>query len=502
MKRIPNPLIEDIVSDVDLMILSYINEYFSRDTHNREFVFCYFLKLLRKAGVDLYNDLENKFLINFFISNILSRSNVGEEFKKELRRLSYFEPQNISKYDTYCREMLVYIVENEYEVCANLIYEITKKNYDSDLLEEYLTLLVDDDCGILQYAKIDKNIKSRIDEYVEEFFQHLYIKSDDLVELYTYLQEHIQQDDKINRINEVCKYDSDNVLASVIVDKIIIVLIKLKQFEEDEVVLLLICKKIEELKHNRAQEITSGKSLDKMSSIRHEVEIRPEFIELAKEATVDLVNLVHMSLIPKYKEVPISQLSMIASYSSIDIGTGLTIENVIDNAAKTYFENSSSITINLHYLEMYKSMCQLALQIFIKSTMINNDIDKLDGMIVDCINDCMNIKLNEYFVFSMAGCLFLINQLENKILRIHETISDTKKEIFYVLVDLKENNYLTDDEFFYINYTIFDENGLNLRNNLAHGNVMFQKGKLIHFYSVFLCWILIMVCEERRDLNE
>lgn len=502
MKEIPNPLIEDIGSDVDLLILSYINEYFSRNVHNQEFVVCYFLELLRKSGVELYNDLENNFLIDFFISTLLSRSNIDEEYKRELRNLSYFNPKNIGKYDTYCNEMLIYIVENEYEVCPNVIFEVTKKNYDSDLVEEYLTLLVENDCRILQYAQIDENIKTRINEYVEEFFQHLYIKDDDLVELYTFFQEYIQQDDKLKRINELCKYDSDSVLASVMIDKIITVLLKLKKIEKDEVALSLICKKIEELKHNRAQEITSGKSLDKMSSIRHETEIPPEFIKFAKQATVNLVNLVNTSLIPEYKEVPTSQLLMMASYSSIDIGTGLTIENVIDNAAKTYFEKSSSITINLHYLEMYKSICQLALHAFIKSTMINNDLDKLNGMIVDSINECMNKRLTEYFLFSMAGCLFLINQIENQILRIHESISEPKEDFFDMLVDLKENNYFTEDEIFYINYTIFDENGLNLRNNLAHGNVRFQKGHLTYFYSLFLCFILIMICEERRNLNE
>ncbi len=60
-----------------------------------------------------------------------------------------------------------------------------------------------------------------------------------------------------------------------------------------------------------------------------------------------------------------------------------------------------------------------------------------------------------------------------------------------MLKNLFEENYITENEFFIIMYIVFDENGLNLRNNLSHGNIKFTKKEFYYTYLLFLLFITL-----------
>lgn len=502
MEKIKNPLIEKDISSPDILILSYINEYFTRNEDQRENVLNYFIDMWENNATEIWRKLDNKKLFYFFCSYVIKFSGETPTIKNKVKNLVHYKLKQIANYTQHCIDVLTYIMTMELIVDSNLILEIYSRTQCVDKVSQYIDMLEKNENNILAYIKIDKNVPSRIETYTSEYFRNIYIKSPEYIKLYTYIQPHISEMKKIENIKRICEIEKENVFATNRADMIINILLQLKQIEKNQNVLELLNIKIEELSAFRANSIMSGEELKKMKKREYKMEIPQEYINHVKIITNDIANILLMGIIPSYKKVPVSNLLDFVSYSSIDEGTGLCVENFEDNREKKYFEENCSISISPHFLNSYKMICQGQLQMFVQACQINDDLKRYNKMILNFFEDCSDYELDEYFLLSMAGCLLVVNKIETQLKSIHSNHFAEKEDPFDMLVDLTEENYLYSHELFYINYVIFDKNGQNIRNNLAHGNLKFKKGNTTLFYSLFLILIIVSCCEQRKEFNE
>lgn len=501
MIELQNVLVEQDCSNKFLMIF-YINEYVSFDDNRKKNAIDEFIHMWENKSISTWKNLDDKLLFNFFCSYIVSKSSESSEIKKTIRNFRGFDTKIIKEYDNMCKGVFNYIVKYKIIVSAKLISVLDAGAKNKKEITKYIEMLYEDERNIIKFIKFDENIDARKDRYSEEFFRYIIFKSSSEIQTYSYLEKYLSREEKEIEIEKLCSEKSNKPLDAVWSDKKIGALRQIRILEKDEYIKEIIDNKIETLSKNRTQQILSGEIFNSMEKTSYSVDVPREKVTCFKKTISDTYNILHMFLIVPFKSIKVSPLFNWINLVSIDANTGLTLETVEDNAAKKYFEENFHININMRYLNIYKMICNNQLGSLISYCSLNELLDDLNEVIVEFFSETTNTKFDNYFIFSMAGCLCLINCIENIIKDIHGRHYETKNDFFEMLLDLTNSNYITDDELFFINYLIFDKNGLSLRNNFAHGNFKFSTGNVTYIYPLFLVYIIFITCESRKEYNE
>ncbi len=505
MKNLLNPLIlvKEANESIDDIILSFLIEYLGENRDVQKELFERFWEYIEEEINLFYNKIENKFILDFFNIYMIVYSNEDKKIKEKLKTLENFDNLILTKEQQteVFSKVINYILENKIKVNYKFLSFLNNKTINNKV-QDYIEI---NDELILDFINLDKEPEKRKEKYKQEFTSRIKLHNikEPENEGYNILTEILSKKEKeeIILIYIETKENIGEVIKPVIIDKIIINLNIISKIEIEEEVKTIIEKEIKKLKEERANLISSGKVGENMDKISEKKEIPKELIELTKDMMHSEINIINMGLIPDYKNIIKYSILDFFTFATINDDIGLTKINIKENDSKKYFESLSENKITLKSLYKYELCVINALKVFLVSCSKNNLLEELRTKITIFINEVSNLKLEEKFLFSLAGSLFLINLIEKKIKIIHYNLFGEYNTNFIMLKKLFEENYITENEFFFIMYIVFDENGLNLRNDLSHGNIKFNKNEFYCTYLLFLLFIIIDSSIYRKEKN-
>ncbi|WOO89330.1 DUF4209 domain-containing protein [Mollicutes bacterium LVI A0078] len=479
----------------EFQCLRYIDDYFSYN------VFSVSSKVIEFC--EIYKDtlsvetLKNS-SFNFFCSYIIRTRDVSDDEKKSIRKLKAFEMRRIREWKQHCRNLFEFIVQNEVIINDKLLFLLYNETMDNNLINKYILYLIYSENRILNYIKYDANIGAHINLYCEEFFStYIWLKTNEFPK-YKYIERYITKEEKIRRIDQVIKSDRVDVLYVTKFNNVICGLKCIKEIETNHDVKIYIDNAIKKLIDERAKTVQSDAYKERLETIESPIEIPNEYFELMKIIDDDFRQFTLFLHTPDFFSMSKPNIASLVNYNVFDSNTGF-VKNEVTNTEFIKYINNHTSEVSMSSLQLYGNLIQMGTEMFVYGASKYADFSKFKKSLTIEIQNIFSYNFSEDFIFSMAGATFLASIIEVVLKNTHDKRFSSRETSFEMIKDLHEKDYITKNELFYIMYVLYDENGLNLRNNLCHGNFRFDTDESNYCYILFKIFIMIATAIERKE---
>lgn len=448
--------------------------------------------LIKKIDIDKITEK----VINFY--NKIIKYAVTKKIKisiLEKERMSFNIKKKIRN-NKNAENIINQFIEDKVGLNSLIDYDYVKekhiKNYQKYCLEEELYGYTND--AVLKVFKIITKSKLCDESFIKTFINRIIEKTNYTIEMIgNYDENYIQTISSIEElIKDLNMIKSNNSINKLYREKIV--------------------ECIQKLLYAKRCYIKSRKYKENMSSIKTELKIpKKEIDKIKKDVSINFSKLYNYTRIDFTKELEhainsYSEHALLYHVKRINIYENevyrveskykikMIYKEYFDSIGKKYINNNYKKLLNILGKDYYETMLS-----YLKNN-YSIQINLLASILMDSIADIKN-NINSARLYKKICIDNLYEEMMAQIIGIESNIFKLSKDkkirskniesMLEKLFELYKNNDLYRNGIMYIYYILYCKDGFELRNKVAHGELLYKKNYTVELLMIYSCMIII-----------